>query len=199
MWNISWAWPNSLEAAYEQWHFPTRNKFFKKIWAAIFQVIIWSIWKERNERVFNKVAKTIPEIQDLILLRLSWWIKPWCEPFPYSSDEIVRYPNCLNWNEATPTKLTTRQPSQLSSGTHQRCRWYVGSTSNPLNYGVITGGILMNEHNKVICVFSCPTPPMHRNNAGVIAVHRALQISINNPTIKLLPMNIEADSKEAAS
>lgn len=33
----------------------------------------------------------------MILLRLGWWIKGWCEDFPYSPINIQRNAQCLPW------------------------------------------------------------------------------------------------------
>lgn len=39
---------------------------------------MWSICKkEENSRIFDQKSSSLHEIQDLILLRLSWWIKEW--------------------------------------------------------------------------------------------------------------------------
>lgn len=80
------------------------TKFFKKVWSAIFLVILWFIWKERNERVFKNKASSSKEVLNLILLRLGWWIKGWKEPFPYTPEEVVRASYCLRWNEVTLKK-----------------------------------------------------------------------------------------------
>lgn len=99
-WSILWVWPISLEQALEQWIFPTRNKFFKKVWSVIFLVIsMWSLWKERNERV--KPASSIQEVKILILLCLCWWIEGWQEPFTYSPEEVLRNSKCLKRQEET--------------------------------------------------------------------------------------------------
>lgn len=42
-------------------------------------------------------------------------------------------------------------------------------------------------------------PHMEINSAKVLAIHRAVQISLNNSTFKALPIVIESDSKNAVS
>lgn len=98
LWGVKWALPHTIRDLYDQWSFPKGGGFFKKVWAASFFVICWTIWKERNLRIFESKAATLDTIQSLILARISWWIKGWGDPFPYSQDEILRNPSCLLWN-----------------------------------------------------------------------------------------------------
>lgn len=81
LWNISWVWPKSLELALMQWNFPRKDKFFKQICLASFVIIIWSVWRKRNDRIFNKKSASSLEIKNLVLVQLRWWIKSWRDPF----------------------------------------------------------------------------------------------------------------------
>ena len=53
IWDFKWAIPSSLKEIFNSWHPPSSQPLFKKIWWAIFYIIIWSIWKVRNERIFS--------------------------------------------------------------------------------------------------------------------------------------------------
>lgn len=77
LWNLNWVPPLNLRHAFDQWHYPSKGIFFKKVWAASFFIILWTIWKERNGRIFENQSSTLSQLKDLILLRLSWWIKGW--------------------------------------------------------------------------------------------------------------------------
>ena len=87
LWGLSWAQPFSIKANFLQWYYPSSSKLFKKVRATSFFVILWSIWKERNARAFSNESSPPSSLQDLIILRLSWWIKGWALSFPYSPDE----------------------------------------------------------------------------------------------------------------
>lgn len=204
LWNISWVWPSSIKLAFEQWFFPTRSNFFRKIWSAIFPTILWSIWKERNERIFNNVASPHSDICHLILLRLCWWLKAWKEPFPYSVDEVIRNPSCLRWSEVCTLPRRTLAKAQSASIKRKmpisKClKWCVGSSSNILSQGLIMGGILINETAQIICAFSCPSPLTGSDEVSVLAVHRAIQISLSSNAFKNQIMEIEMDNITAKS
>lgn len=95
LWKRYWVPPASLSQALIQWSFPNPNQFSKKVWWAGFFVIAWSLWKARNGIVFNSKQTSFEQICDLIMLRIGWWLKGWGDPFPYSTDDIIRNPSCL--------------------------------------------------------------------------------------------------------
>lgn len=97
IWHLHWCMPLSLFDAYEQWVYPKSGSFFRKVWKACFFVILWTLWREQNNRIFDDISCPLPRLRDLILLRISWWIKGWGFAFPYDSIDIVRNPSCLNW------------------------------------------------------------------------------------------------------
>lgn len=75
IWKLSWVIPSSLISLFSQWLPPSRGNFRKKLWTADFIIISWTIWKERNERIFPNNFSSLPQLQELVLLRMSWWIK----------------------------------------------------------------------------------------------------------------------------
>lgn len=111
---LGWVVPSSIKEAYEQWLPPVRNILFRKIWNAVFFIILWTVWKERNAIISGGNSCSLIQLKDLILLRLIWWIKGWGDPFPYS-DEITRNPMCLKWQPtASPPSLTSlSKPADL--------------------------------------------------------------------------------------
>lgn len=205
LWNLSWVWPQSLDLALSQWSYPSRCKFFKKVWLAAFIVIIWSVWRERNERIFNKKSSSASEIKTLVLVRLCWWMKSWNCSFPYSVNEVLRYPRCLHWGNPLSHKKKISQPlphPQPSVSSSMPClKWTVGFSSfSPVpgtRYGGIYGGFLSNSSGSTLCSFSCPFPPMDQHAAAVISIHRALQISLSSQVIANHKILIFSDSISA--
>lgn len=43
LWGISVVSPFSLKDAFDKWFFPNKGAFFKKVWAASFFIILWTI------------------------------------------------------------------------------------------------------------------------------------------------------------
>lgn len=149
--------------------------------------------------MFKNVPSSMSETQEMIFLRLSWWIKAWETNFPFSSEEIRRNPLCLKWNPTPKINLTTPKPSQnwFAPPPHSTLKWNVDASFNPLLSRAAIGGVLRNESGNFVCIFSCPIPPMEINNAEVLAIHIAIQISLNNTTFKSHALEIESDSRNA--
>lgn len=139
----------------------------------MFSIIIWSLWKERNSQIFNNKACSIYQLQDLILTRLSWWIKGWGASFPYSVDEIIRHPYCLDWNELSSSVGTEAlvKPSFLwSPPTSYSLKWNVDASVNASQSMSAIGGVLRNSQGWFMCMFSSPIPPIEINSAEVLAI-----------------------------
>ena len=195
LWSLSWVWPSTLEAAFEQWYFPCKNKFFNKVWLAIFQVIIWSIWKERNARTFNNQCSSTQETQNMVLLRLCWWLKSWKEPFPYSPNEVLRNPPCLRWKHSVATK--PKKGPYLDQQCQSRITWVVEVSKIAASNCLIIGGSLHDNKGTPLCAFSRPIPLMDVDSAATLAVHRALQLVLNNNQFRKSQVEIEAQYQQA--
>lgn len=201
IWELKGAFPSSLRSMYDQWLPPIKGKFFKKIWAAIFFIIVWSLWKERNMRIFDRKCSSPAEIQDLVLTRLCCWIEGWGEPFPYSASEVIRNPRCLAWNEATTLSCSPRQPKVISwiPPAQNVLKWNVDASFNPLYAHSAIGGVLRDASGRFMCVFSSPIPLMEINSAKVFAIHRAIKISSASHRNTACHIIIESDSHNAVS
>lgn len=96
---------------------PIKGKFFKKFWIASFFIIVCSIQKEWNARIFENKVCSLPQIHKFILLRLSRWIKGWGDHFPYNANKVIWNPLCLHWSLslALNPNLEGPQPSPVWS------------------------------------------------------------------------------------
>ena len=140
------------------------------------------------------------QIHDLILTRLSWWIKGWGDPFPYSTEEIIRYPLCLAWDGSS--RQSTNAPclpnqALWSPPTGSTLKWNVDASVKASHSMSAIGGALRNSHGAFICVFSSPVPPIEINSAEILAIYRAIQISMLSEITRNSCLTIESDSANA--
>lgn len=45
------------------------------MWKAIPLAVFWSVWKHRNDVIFNMVQPNMEELCDLIKVRVAMWMK----------------------------------------------------------------------------------------------------------------------------
>lgn len=201
LWGVKWVFPSSLIDTFSQWKaVKKKGSFFKKVWASSFFVIIWTLWKERNIRVFQESTATAKNLQDLVLLRLGWWIEGWDSSFPYTPVDIQRNPHCLEWNDNMKSAVLPKaNPDHISWSPPpaQVLKWNVDASVITSNSCSAIGGILRNNKGEFMCMFSSPIPFIEINCAEILAIHRAIQISIQSDIIKNANFLLESDSANA--
>ncbi|XP_010675656.2 uncharacterized protein LOC104891638 [Beta vulgaris subsp. vulgaris] len=200
MWGTYWAFPFNLRDSFLQWRAPFGDKFFKKVWAAIFFIILWSLWKERNCRIFRGISMASIQIKELILLRVGWWIKGWDPSFSYSPKEILRNPKCLRWSGCKammPSPASDLKLRLWSPPPHPCLKWNVDASFQPSFNKSAIGGVLRDSSGKFRCLFSSPIPPMEINMTEIFAIHRALKISLSSSNFANHHLIVESDSANA--
>lgn len=147
IWDLSWCFPSTLLEAFQQWQISGFDPLFKKVWLATFYVIIWSLWKERNRRIFKDVQCSSDKICEMILIRLGWWIKGWSEPFLYSCENIVKNTHCLRFCHFSPKppKSNLATSSLWSPPPSFYYKWNVDASFDPLLKSSAIGGVLRND------------------------------------------------------
>lgn len=200
LWDLHWCMPSSLHDCFRQWEYRGASPFFKKVWLAVFFIILWTTWKERNARIFNNTSCSTQQLCELILLRLCWWIKGRGDWFPYSSDEVLRHPQCLRQMPGSmpkPMGRVTHRP--WSPPSISDIKWNVDASLDPIRNRSAIGGVLRNFMGIFRCVFSSPIPMMEINSAEVYAIFRAIKISMACEEIKTQSIIIESDSANAVA
>lgn len=194
-----WAVPGTLKLAFHQWRICGGDKFFKKVWQAIFFIIIWSVWKERNDRIFNQKFSTLEEVQDLALVRLCWWIQAWGDEFPYSANEVPRNPQCLKRVKSPPIipDPIPKLAQVWSPPPASQLKWNIDASFDHRLDNAAVGGVLRDELENFLCLFSSPIPQLEINSAEIYAIYRAIKISMSSERIKRHQLTLVSDSSNA--
>jgi len=66
--------PRTVEAAWTTWRKRAVPSDIREAWDMCSTAIFWSIWRERNDRIFRGVLKS----QDRLMLEISNVIRLWC-------------------------------------------------------------------------------------------------------------------------
>ncbi|XP_048502690.1 uncharacterized protein LOC125498510 [Beta vulgaris subsp. vulgaris] len=199
VWNVHWSFPSSPREAFDQWTPPKKGRFFKKIWAASFLIIMWTLWKERNSRCFENNFSSLAQLQDLVILRLCWWIKGWDDPFPYGPNEVLIYPQCLDWSSAVSSSHIPKAPVSWSPPDPSCYKWNVDASLKLSCSKSAIRGVLRDCHGRFLCLFSSPIPFMEINHAEMFAIQRAIKLSSSIGCLSGAKMMVESDSLNAVS
>lgn len=77
------AWP------FEWWAGYRCNKRLKVLWKIIPLAVLWSLWKQRNESLFNGTHVDLEKLCELIKIRIALWSRASSPSFCYSVNDIV--------------------------------------------------------------------------------------------------------------
>lgn len=61
----------------------------KNLWSVIPYAIFWSIWKQRNDSVFNWVEPNFVALCETIEVRIALWVKFSVPPLNYTVHDLV--------------------------------------------------------------------------------------------------------------
>ncbi|CAM8966313.1 unnamed protein product [Rhodiola kirilowii] len=89
-WGACWVAPETSKALLESWAIGGNSKSYKRVWRTLGYAIMWSIWEERNIRIFQNKKRKVEESGELVKVRLAWWAKYRSSRCPYPISTISR-------------------------------------------------------------------------------------------------------------
>lgn len=195
-----WCKPHDLKKLSEQWGFLFMRPYQKKIWFAFFFATTWTIWKERNARIFGEKAIKVVEANDLALMHCGWWAAIWELDFPYSSAEATQIPECLTTYEHRPSQTcTTKVCVNWIPPPPNTLKWNVDGSLKEEAGLAATRGVLRDSEGWFKRVFSYPLAVQDINEIEVIAISRVTELSIENNWFLHSKIVIESDSSKAVN
>ncbi|CAL5339613.1 unnamed protein product [Camellia sinensis] len=93
-WGFYWCINNSVEGLLNWWLGVRLKSFVRLIWRAFPLIILWSLWKHRNECAFSEIQPNLLGLCELIKIRAAFWLKASIKNFSFSIDDLV-----FKWNQ----------------------------------------------------------------------------------------------------
>lgn len=88
-WGIKWSTPRDINSLFRWWIGFKHKPNVQMIWDCIPPATLWSIWKLRNEHIFQGKSLNWEELVELIKIRVALWIRPKWEHKEYSINDFI--------------------------------------------------------------------------------------------------------------
>ena len=165
--DMIWFMPGSVEDLFLQWHLGSKDWRGKILWKLALYATVWKTWLERNKRVFRDVSKSIEEITQSIVWKVSEWACIRKEFGGISAAGINRAWDAVlkgYWSRKAVHRVEWICPPL---GTFKLN--FDGSFVRSMHQGGI-GGVIRNWMGDVVRSYSGPVDALDANEAEVYAL-----------------------------
>ncbi|GMP44796.1 hypothetical protein CsSME_00013572 [Camellia sinensis var. sinensis] len=87
-WDQHWVIPGSVEGLLQCWSGSKAKSWVHKAWQAVPALLMWSVWKLRNECRFKGVNPDFASLSERLKLQIALWVK-WSFRVDYSVHDLV--------------------------------------------------------------------------------------------------------------
>ncbi|KAK2664284.1 hypothetical protein Ddye_002858 [Dipteronia dyeriana] len=125
-------------------------------WSSMFSAMVWTIWETRNEKAFKDGDANVPQAEDMVRFRVTWWFKNLVKGFPNSITTLIWNikEGCTNSIIIKSRKVVEWVPPPNGS-----FKFNVDSLTRSSPGQAELGEVLRDHREKVLCMFS--------NNVGI--------------------------------
>lgn len=94
-WNYKWVSPGTVEGLFLSWSGIKLKKKMLAVWKTLPAAVFWSVWRCRNDCLFNKVQPDGIVLVELIKVRVALWVSSSLKGFNYSVHDVLYNLNLL--------------------------------------------------------------------------------------------------------
>ena len=154
--------------------------------------ILWSIWKERNNKVFKGTFSSLTNLIDLITMRIARWALIRKEFSNSSIDDItVNWKTCMGCGPSKMRIYVHWSPTPMGM-----LKFNVDGAAREQSGPTGIGGVLQNSRGEFLLMFSKFVGDCDSNKAEVLAILEALRYFLRFFNGVLV---VESDSSNAVA
>ena len=88
-WEVQGALPGSVEAVLHWWEGVKLSKKEKLLWKVIPSAVFWSLWKLRNECIFQAAKPHLEDLCELVKIRVALWLNQSFKAFNFTVQDFL--------------------------------------------------------------------------------------------------------------
>lgn len=88
-WDMWWVIPGSIEALLHWWAGASIKKKEVEVWKIVSLVLLWLIWRLRNDVLFNDAHPNFADLEDMVKTRVAFWAKSRLPGVNYTVHDFV--------------------------------------------------------------------------------------------------------------
>ena len=187
LFGCSWNPPSDMQGLFAP-SFRWRLKRVRTMWRGLRAAVCWTLWEERNSRIFSEIQRGAADLKAIIHIRAVQWLKYLKLFTDYTVDDMLR-----KWGEianCTQTKLVMKVVWTLPPRGFLKLNVDGCSRGNPGQSGI--GGVFRDENGVISVMFSGPIGVGDSLRAEIFAVMEGVRKAKELNIKKLI---IEGDSE----
>ncbi|GMJ01682.1 hypothetical protein HRI_003837400 [Hibiscus trionum] len=194
IWNLHFTMPSNVRELILSWKDMAPNSISGQVWIMCAFSSIWSIWKSRNDAVFNDRKLGVDMLFDQTVLRVAWWCKSRWPEGRWAISDIVADPSRLSEVQISGTIMQQSQWTAPGRGTLK----FNTDAAVKGSYGMAgVGGVLRDENAKILMYFSKGVGVCDVLSAELFAINEALNLFVASKWSKEFEVILESDNKSA--
>ena len=91
LFGVQWVLHSSIKRNLLNWHDVFVGKKREKAWRAALLCLMWTLWKERNERAFNDIEQLDQALKHSFLYTLVNWVRVFIEDHTLSMIDFINW------------------------------------------------------------------------------------------------------------
>ncbi|KAK2635471.1 hypothetical protein Ddye_030263 [Dipteronia dyeriana] len=173
---------------------PSRKS--ERVWLSLLSAAVWIVWEFRKNKIFDNKDPILALAADLIGVRIVWWFKAFGKKVLESVSDLLLIvkKRCVELSRVMKSMIKDWIPSMVGAF---KFNVDVSARGNPGQADI--GGVLRDSYGNVLCLFSLSIGITDSTSAELLAIEKAVELCLSEPSLRGRVISIVSDSIVATS